>query len=102
MKSRKLFLVTFLAVFLSIVAACSHGGSEVVGHWKSPHATLNITKEGDQFFVKINNPSGLMDGTFAGPYKNGQIALGGIVGNLTYLKSQDKILLAGEEFSRSK
>jgi hypothetical protein len=95
-------LLSVMLVFLIVIISCSHSGSAIAGKWTSRNATLDISRDGDNYIIKANNPAGLLNGTFAGPYKDGRVTLGNsLFGDVTYSKDQDMIYFAGEQFKRA-
>jgi hypothetical protein len=100
-RSRRAAVSLALLVFLSLSIACSPSNSKVVGHWKSGHVTMDITKEGDNYIVKAVNPDAYAHWTFSGPYKDGRIVVGGQFGDVTYAQERDTVMWAGSEYTRA-
>jgi len=95
-------LIILLAAAWLVTPGCSQiDGPNFSGKWQSAHVTLEIARNGENYIVKASNPAGLANGTFAAPYKDGQIAIGApMVGNITCSKEGDHLFWGGEEFSR--
>ena len=96
-------LTLVLAVACSIaLSGCSKmGGQDFSGKCVSKHVALDISRDGDSYIVKSSNPAGMGNGTFSGPYKDGQIVLGApLFGNIRCSKEGDRLFWGGEEFHR--
>jgi hypothetical protein len=75
-----------------------HCGPDLTGKWVSFPNTpgrvyMNISQSGDTYVVKILNPDGLLNGAFSGPYKDGLIMIGTVVGNIEVQVNPDGTVL---------
>ena len=90
---------------LLLLAACGASEPNLAGHWKSERSQFTITKEGDRYTIIISNPSGMLGGTYKGPYRDGAIRVSGplapICPEIKYARDTDRLLFCGEEFVRA-
>lgn len=75
-------------------------GDPISGVWSSGKITLTIHKEGELYLVRVEGNGMGGNGEFAGPYKNSQIEIGGLVGNISVLPSSAQLIFEGNRFSK--
>jgi uncharacterized protein YecT (DUF1311 family) len=74
-------------------------GDPVAGIWKSPRNTITIRKDGQLYLVRVEGDT-MLRGEYAGPYKDSQIQLGGLAGNISVIPSSAQLIFGGERFSK--
>ncbi|MEY3759064.1 MAG: hypothetical protein RIR39_555 [Pseudomonadota bacterium] len=91
------------AIAVLLLGACSVGGPDLTGSWKGQDVTFEVSKEGELYKVVVNNPGGMVNGTFTGKYQDGAIKVGApMCGDITYSKEADKLYFCGAELGRVK
>jgi hypothetical protein len=63
---------------------------------------LTITRRGSSYVAKVENPHGMLNGTFAGPREGDRIAVHSPYGDITYLADDNSMLFAGVTFRRAR
>jgi len=79
----------------------SKSGDPISGVWKSRRSTLVIQKEGMLYMVTVEGDCTLR-GEHAGPYKDSQIQLGGVVGNISVVESSAELIFCGDRFKKAR
>jgi len=74
-------------------------GDPISGVWSSSRTSLTIRKEGALYVVHVEGDS-MLRGEYAGPYKDSQIQLGGMAGNISVIPSTAQLIFGGERFSK--
>jgi len=76
----------------------------LTGQWKSWRSVLQISREGDRFRIAVENPNGLLGGTYQGEFQDGAIHVRGplapLCGEIRYVNDTRKLEFCGEEFVR--
>lgn len=97
-RTRSTFILAVVVLFAAGSAnVCAQiFGDTLTGTWRSTQSgiTITIQKESDVYLV--HTPSG----DYGGSYKDNQIQLGGIVGNVTVIRSTGEVLFGGAKFAR--
>jgi uncharacterized protein YecT (DUF1311 family) len=78
----------------------AQSGDPLIGNWKGENMTLRITRNGSLYLVHVNNSSGPV-GAYAGTYKDDQIILGGVMGNLALLSDKRQLMFSGFMFTKA-
>jgi hypothetical protein len=82
-----------------------HAAPNLTGRWKSWRSVLQISRDGDLFKIAVDNPNGLLGGTYRGKFLNDAINVTGplapLCGEIRYLRDTQKLEFCGEEFVRS-
>src|SRR5438874_2302913 len=99
-------------VLLAIVAASavlfatSAATPDLTGRWKSWRSDFRISRERDIYTIVVNNPNGLLGGTYTGMFRHGAIHVTGplapLCGQIKYSRDTDKLEFCGEEFMRAR
>ncbi len=90
-------------ILLFALVGCAQVGNEYLGTWKDSNVTVTISKDGNSFLVKSDNPNGMVNGSFSGKIKESELVLNqSMFGNISYSKSKDAILFAGATLKRVK
>jgi hypothetical protein len=107
--SRILSTIGTLAVVIIVAAlvmrlADHHDVPNLIGLWKSWRSELNISRDGDLFTVTIDNPNGLLGGTYRGEFRDSAIHVRGplapLCGEIRYVTETQTLEFCGEEFER--
>jgi hypothetical protein len=81
-----------------------HDAPNLTGQWKSWRSELQISQDGDVFKVTIDNPNGLLGGTYRGEFLDSAIHVSGplapLCGEIRYVRDTQKLEFCGEEFER--
>jgi hypothetical protein len=80
-------------------------GPDITGEWENAPGTsgklyASISKNGDTYIVKFTNPTGMLNGAFAGPYKDGLVMIGTMVGNLAVENDGQSLSIGGVKMVR--
>jgi hypothetical protein len=81
-------------------------GPDLTGDWigvgpGAGQVFVNISQNGDTYIIQIRNPTGMASGVFSGPYKDGMIVIGSMVGNIA-VQPNGTLSFAGITLVRSK
>ena len=91
-------------VSVAMLAACASREPELAGHWKSQRSTFVVSRQGDVYTVVVDNPNGMLGGTYVGPYRAGAIRVKGplspVCPDIKYSSDPDRLVFCGEEFVR--
>ena len=91
----------FTAAFIGLGSRTAH---EFVGQWKSWRSDLRISRDGDNYKIIVDNPTGLLGGTYVGKVRGSVIYVSGplapLCGEVDYSEDTDKLEFCGEEFTR--
>jgi hypothetical protein len=107
--SYTVFTLAILVVVLIIAALVmrpfgSRAAPNITGRWKSWRSDMQIAQDGELFTIKIDNPKGLLGGTYRGKFLNDAIHVTGplapLCGEVKYLPDTHKLEFCGEEFKR--
>lgn len=78
---------------------------ELIGQWKSWRSDLRISREGDLYKIIVDNPKGLLGGTYVGKLQGTVLHVTGplasLCGEIDYSKDTDRLEFCGEEFTRA-
>jgi hypothetical protein len=81
-----------------------HDAPNLTGRWKSWRSDLQISRDGDLFKITVNNPNGLLGGTYSGTFLGDAIHVTGplapLCGEIKYVRDTHKLEFCGEEFIR--
>lgn len=96
----KKFYNLILLLLIIILVSCKPSEPNLNGTWEDNHGrTLIISKEGDNYLLKLNTEYG--DENYSGKFVDGQIQIGvGFISNPVYSSEKDKLFCFGEEFNR--
>ncbi len=76
----------------------------LIGQWKSWRSDFRIAKEGELYKIVVNNPNGLLGGTYLGRLRDGALQVTGPMAprcpHITYVADTGKLEFCGEEFAR--
>ena len=100
---KQLIIATILT--MTTLTACHKREAQFVGQWQKINGdgppTCEITKNGEQYFVK--NPA---DGNMGAVFKDGRLLIGGGVITITYIQQSDHVTVTGtgstNEYTRAK
>jgi hypothetical protein len=95
-----------LAIAATAAAALTRLGGyaapDLTGTWKSWRSDFRISKQGDLYTIVVNNPGGLLGGTYSGRFRNDAIQVSGplapLCGEISYSAETHKLEFCGEEF----
>jgi hypothetical protein len=77
---------------------------DLTGTWKSWRSDFRISRQGDLYRIVVNNPGGLLGGTYSGRLRNDAIRVTGplapLCGEISYSAQTQKLEFCGEEFVR--
>ena len=78
---------------------------DLTGTWKSWRSDFRISRQGDLYQIVVNNPRGLLGGTYRGRFRNGTLRVTGplapLCGQISYSAETHKLEFCGEEFMRA-
>jgi hypothetical protein len=81
-----------------------HHAPNLTGRWTSWRSELQISQDGDLLKIIINNPNGLLGGTYTGEFLHSAIHVSGplapLCGEIRYVRDTQKLEFCGEEFVR--
>ena len=91
-------------LFVWVIGTESRTTLELIGQWKSWRSDLRISREGDIYKIIVDNPRGLLGGTYMAKLRGTVLYVTGplasLCGEMDYLKDTDKLEFCGEEFTR--
>jgi hypothetical protein len=71
------------------------------GIWKGRNITLFISRENELYVVVAQNPSGMVNGTFAGPRQGSRIILSSVYGDIAILANDTRLKFAGDSLTKA-
>jgi hypothetical protein len=81
-----------------------HVAPNLTGRWTSWRSVLQIYQDDDRFEIIVDNPNGLLGGTYRGKFLNNAIHVTGplapLCAEIRYLRDTRKLEFCGEEFVR--
>jgi len=93
-----------LILFVWVIGTESRTTLELIGQWKSWRSDLRISREGDIYKIIVDNPKGLLGGTYMAKLRGTVLYVTGplasLCGEMDYSKDTDKLEFCGEEFTR--
>jgi hypothetical protein len=88
---------------IGVIALGSRATHEFIGQWKSWRSDLRISRDGENYKIIVDNPKGLLGGTYRGKLSGTVIDVSGplasLCGAIAYSKDADKLEFCGEEFT---
>ena len=108
--SRAIAILSALAIAVILGAWFMGAGfrttPDLIGQWKSWRSDLRISREGDLYKIIVDNPKGLLGGTYVGKLRGTVVYVTGplasLCGEIEYSKDTDKLEFCGEEFTRAR
>jgi hypothetical protein len=103
----------FIAVAVIVAAALmlqarvgrDDSAPDLTGQWKSWRSQFRISRQGDQYQIVVDNPGGLLGGTYSGTFRNDAIQVAGplapLCREIAWSAETRKLEFCGEEFARA-
>ena len=94
-----IFILTLF--FVPVLFSCSNAnGEKFIGKWATGHGMkIEITREGADFLVKIDNPA-FSTKTYMCKLKDGALVNDGQLGTINYIESSGHLAGAGKELTK--